>query len=362
VLQPGFIPALRSMSATTGVQVSLITPDVYQGKHFSASAFADMAPTFEVFPVPIFLSKRQGTFVYHYLALREALSTIRPDVLSHDQEIYTLGAGQIAAEASSRSIPLSMFVWENLARELSVPRRRLSKFVLNRCAGLIAGSSEAATVHRNLGFHGPIQVIPQIGVPSVDVSPVIGRRDPSQLQVMFGGRLVTEKGVDCLLRAISLLRKKNFPIHCTIAGDGPERSNLEQLVRSLNIFDAVTMAGSMTLPEVAGLLKRSDVLVLPSRRTKTWKEQLGHILLEAMAEATVTVGTRTGAIPEVIDSDSLLFDEDDHEGLARLLVDLAENTEFLKNQQRRLWQRANDLYLNDVLSRKRFEFFSSLVS
>jgi glycosyltransferase involved in cell wall biosynthesis len=100
--------------------------------------------------------------------------------------------------------------------------------------------------------------------------------------------------------------------------------------------------------------------VLPSRRTKVWEEQFGRILVEAMAQATVTVGSRTGAIPEVIGSESLLFDEDDDQTLAELLIELASDSGLFEAHQRALWQRASDLYRNDTLSKQRVEFLLSL--
>ena len=362
VLQPGYLPVLLSMAALPGVEIGLITPNQYLGCTYSAKTFANLDSSFQVFPVAIRMGKRQGTFHYKAAELHRALDAFQPDVLLHDQEVYTLGAAQIARVASSRSIPLAMFVWENIPRKLSLPRRRLVRFVMERCAGLIAGSSGAATVHRDWGFKGPMQVIPQMGIPAVDPEPHFGRRDPGCLQITFAGRLVPEKGVDCLLKAVARLRACKVPLHCTIMGDGPERSKLQQLTRFLDITAQVTMLGSIPLQDVARQLQRSDVLVLPSRRTKVWEEQFGRILVEAMAQATVTVGSKTGAIPEVIGSESLLFDEDDDQTLAELLIELASDSGLLEAHQRALWQRASDYYLNDFMAKRRIEFLSRLRS
>jgi glycosyltransferase involved in cell wall biosynthesis len=102
-------------------------------------------------------------------------------------------------------------------------------------------------------------------------------------------------------------------------------------------------------------------LVLPSRRTNKWEEQFGRILVEAMAQATVSVGSRTGAIPEVIDSEDLIFDEDDDEKLADILVRLYTTPELFKAQQERLWMRARDLYLNEILAARKIEWMREIV-
>lgn len=353
---------LLSMAALPGVEVALITPNEYLGCAYSTETFAKLHPSFQTFPVPIRMGKRQGTFNYQARVLHRALDAFQPDILLHDQEVYTLGAAQIAYVASSRSIPLAMFVWENIPRDLSWPRRRMARFVMNRCAGLVVGSKGAATVHRDWGFKGPVQIIPQMGVPDIDPAPHFGRRDPGCLQVAFAGRLVPEKGVDCLLKAVAILHARRVPMHCTIMGDGPELSKLQHLVRTLDIAAHVTMLGSIPLKDVARHLQRSDVLVLPSRRTKVWEEQFGRILVEAMANATVTLGTRTGAIPEVIGTESLLFDEDDHGALADLLTKINSDSALFEDYQRILWQRARDLYVNHVLSKRRSDFLAGLCS
>ena len=92
-----------------------------------------------------------------------------------------------------------------------------------------------------------------------------------------------------------------------------------------------------------------------------WEEQFGRILVEAMAEATVTVGSRTGAIPDVVGSEDLLFDENNHHQLAAILERLAMDESALVAHQRRLWLRAGALYTNDSLATRRIEFLKGVL-
>ena len=361
VEQQGYLPVLTSIAAQPGVELALVTPDTYRACRIDLPTFAMARPAFQTFPVSVRFAGRQGAFLYRSAALARALDAFDPDLLLHEQEVYALGAGQIAALAQRRALPLVMFVWENICRELSLPRRLLSRFVMRRCDGLLAGSLAAAHLHRDWGFRGPVEIVPQMGVPAVVVEPTFGRRDPACFRLVYAGRLIALKGVDCLLRAIALLRSSGIAVHCTIAGDGPERARLEKMARSLALPEHVTFTGTIPLQAVASLLETSDVLVLPSRRSKVWEEQFGRILIEAMAKATVVVGSRTGAIPEVIGTGSLLFSEDDHDGLAALLSALAGSAELFTQRQQFLWQRARDEYLNDALARRRVDFFSRLL-
>ena len=70
-------------------------------------------------------------------------------------------------------------------------------------------------------------------------------------------------------------------------GDGPERSRLEQLVKSLEIEKAVTFCGWLKHAEVLKRLRSADVVVLPAIR-----EGGGGVVFEAFA---------SGAVPVILD-------------------------------------------------------------
>jgi glycosyltransferase involved in cell wall biosynthesis len=82
-----------------------------------------------------------------------------------------------------------------------------------------------------------------------------------------------------------------------------------------------------------------DVLVLPSRTRPHWKEQLGRVLIEAMACEVPVVGSRSGAIPDVIGDAGLLFPEGDvarlREAIDRLLGDEGYGRDLAARGRRR---------------------------
>jgi L-malate glycosyltransferase len=201
--QERYLSTLESIAGHPGIAVTLIHPDKYMGKthvRTASSAIRDMS-------VRVHFGSRQGAFLYHPRALAKALDQAQPDVIVHEQEVYAVSAGQIAAVAANRSLPLVMFVWENVHRSLAMPRRILSRYVLAKASGVIAGSIQGMQVHRDWGYRGAITVIPQMGV-SARANPIYGRRDRCALKVCFVGRLLPCKGVDCLLRAVADLRRR----------------------------------------------------------------------------------------------------------------------------------------------------------
>jgi L-malate glycosyltransferase len=106
--------------------------------------------------------------------------------------------------------------------------------------------------------------------------------------VIFVGRLIEDKQVDLLLRAIARLREAVTGLRLQIVGDGPQRSSLEALAQSLGIGDRVCFTGSVPGDEVIALMKSSKVLAFPSRR-----EGFGITVIEAQA---------CGLVPVVVES------------------------------------------------------------
>ena len=97
--------------------------------------------------------------------------------------------------------------------------------------------------------------------------------------VIFAGRLIKEKNVEVLIKAIFNVKEKIPDIKCCIIGDGPERVKLEKLVQELNIQDNVEFKGFMKdYDNLISYMKSSEVFVLPSTR-----EGFGIVVIEANA-------------------------------------------------------------------------------
>ena len=351
------LPILTAMAAQPGVELALITPARYMlDLQSSNGQFSRAADTYKTYPVNIRFGTRQGAFRYHRAAFEEALDDFGPDLILHEQEVFALGALQVARVASRRGVPLIMQVAENLPRSLILPRRRIRDYVLRKSAGLICWSEGAAAVHRDWGFRRPLAVIPGMANAVIQADPHLGRRSSGGLEVCFAGRLIASKGIDCLLRALAILRDRGMAVRCRIAGHGPERAALEALSLKLGLVEQVRFLGVLQQPDFLAILRSSDVLVLPSRRTAVWEEQFGRVLPQAMNEGVVTVGTRTGAIPDVIGRDDLLFEEDKAEQLATILERLAMEPGPFDEIQQWLIDRSARLFSNDHLAARKVRY------
>lgn len=134
------------------------------------------------------------------------------------------------------------------------------------------------------------------------------------------GRLVEKKGVDDLIRAVGLLRDRPCRIELSIAGDGPLRGMLEDLVASLGLGDQVRFEGSMPHAQVREWMDGLDAFVLACKPDANGDmDGIPVVLMEAMSQFVPVISTRLSGIPElVVDGETgLLANPADPAALAR---------------------------------------------
>jgi glycosyltransferase involved in cell wall biosynthesis len=164
-------------------------------------------------------------------------------------------------------------------------------------------------------------------------------------------RLVEKKGMDVLVRAVAELRDRPYRIELSIAGDGPLRSELETLVRDLNLTDAVRFEGSIAHSQVADWMRSLDAFVLACRKdARGDMDGIPVVLMEAMSQSVPVVSTRLSGIPELVvhDETGLLADPGDHLSLATQIDRLLESAELRSRLAGRAREHVRREYGQDV--------------
>lgn len=156
--------------------------------------------------------------------------------------------------------------------------------------------------------------------------------------IAFLGRLVTTKGVTTLIDAAQILRAQNKTFSLLIIGDGPERQNLEQLVKSAHL-DAITrFTGRLPARDLDALLNTVSLVVVPS----LGGEVFGLVVAENMLRGLPVVVSNLGAFLEVLGSAGLTFETGKAQALAIPLAKLLDDPALRASLGQQARQRATE--------------------
>ena len=134
--------------------------------------------------------------------------------------------------------------------------------------------------------------------------------------LVFVGRLVSDKGVDLLLDALARLREEGLRPHLTVVGDGPEAPRLREQAARLGLDGQVEFLGLRRRGgELVEILNRHRILVVPSR----YNEPFGIVALEAIACGCAVVGSAGGGLKDAIGPCGETFRNGDLDDLVRVL-------------------------------------------
>lgn len=218
--------------------------------------------------------------------------------------------------------------------------------------------------------------MPQLGVDETLFTPQTQPELAAKLDIKSGefvigfvGRFVPEKGLLTLLQALTKL-PLDKPWKLLLLGRGVLQEELNRIASENNIQDRVILVESVPHNEVANYINLMSTLVLPSETTykfKTltsvgWKEQFGHVLIEAMACQVPVIGSDSGEIPHVIGDAGLIFPEGDVQALANCLLQLIENPNLTQELGEKGYQKAMVKYTNKALAKQQYEFYQELVN
>lgn len=134
--------------------------------------------------------------------------------------------------------------------------------------------------------------------------------------LLFVGRLVSDKGADLLLEAVAQLAAQGIQMTATITGSGPEELALKSQAEKLGIADRVRFTGPLRGEALAQEMNAHRVLVVPSR----WAEPFGIVALEGAASGCVVVASDGGGLPEAVGPCGLLFDSGCVDGLVKTVM------------------------------------------
>jgi glycosyltransferase involved in cell wall biosynthesis len=331
---------------------------------------------FRVIPVFNLSKNNQGllTFGFDIISL---LKEFKPDIIQVEQGAKSLLYAQLIT--LNRILRLKaknvFFTWWNLPYTNKFPISLLEAYNLRHTDGLISGNQDGVDILREHGYRGAVTVLPQLGVDENLFSPSSQPELASELEIKpdefvvgFVGRFVEEKGILTLIKAIA--RLKQFSWKLLLLGRGSLKEKILEIATEFGIRDRLIIVESVPHDRVPRYINLMNVLVLPSETTylfKTltaagWKEQFGHVLIEAMACKVPVIGSDSGEIKNVIGNAGLVFPEGDVLALQNCLLQVMEEPKLAVKLAELGNARVKEKYTNHALAKQQLDFYQKLLA
>jgi glycosyltransferase involved in cell wall biosynthesis len=360
------------------IEVTVVVPKRWQpggiqNKIIETKPYTDRC--FRIVPISNFSQNNQGLLTFGTDIIR-LLQSFRPQIIQVEQGAKSFGYAELIT--LNRLLGLKaknvFFTWWNLPYQSKFPVSVLENYNLSNTDGLIAGNQDAADILRDRGYKKAVTVMPQLGVdeqlfsrhPQPDLAFQSGIK-PDEFVVGFVGRFVSEKGILTLIKAIAGLKELSWKL--LLLGRGSLKETIISEATKAGIQDRLIIVESVPHDEVTRYINLMDTLVLPSETTaefKTltaagWKEQFGHVLIEAMACQIPVIGSDSGEIPNVIADAGLVFPEGKVEALQQCLRQLIEQPALAKELAQKGYERAMEKYTNKALAKQQLDFYKKLL-
>jgi glycosyltransferase involved in cell wall biosynthesis len=318
-----------------------------------------------VVPVPVRFSRRVHVMRYGR-RLRELLR--EPwDVVHCWEEPFVLAAGQVARWAP-RDAALVFATFQNLPKRYPLPFAWTERRAMRRADGWIAFGRTVEDALR--GRHGyadrPHRVIPT-GVDTGRFRPdaeararvreELGWARDGPPVVGYLGRFVPEKGIGTLMRALDGCAS---PWRALFVGGGAMEGELRAWAAGHG--DRVRIETEVKHDAVPGRLNAMDLLCAPSRTTPRWKEQLGRMLIEAMACGVPVAASDSGEIPHVVGGAGAVVPEADEDAWRRTLDHLLASPDARAELAAKGLARARDEFALPVVARRHLGFFAEVLA
>ena len=168
--------------------------------------------------------------------------------------------------------------------------------------------------------------------------------DDGVLKLSYIGLIIEEKGLQNLLRAMTLLLDQKVPVRLSLVGEGDYVPELKRLTRELRLDEHVDFVGNEL--DTPRMYSQSDVVVVPSE----WGEAFGFVAVEAAACRTCVAVSDAGALAGVMAADTsapaaLVFKRGDPVSIAATLKTLADQPELREKLRQRGYELVQQQYL-----------------
>lgn len=154
-----------------------------------------------------------------------------------------------------------------------------------------------------------------------------------------------------------VLKSRNFPFVIKIAGDGPYRERLENLIREYDIQKEVILLGNQVNPQK--YYEEADIFIHPADL-----EGFGIVVPEAMSSGLPVILSDKGALPELVTNleDGIIVDAYNPEEWADAIIKLHNDRELYKKLAGNAYKTYKKRFTPDIYARKLDDVYTDLIS
>lgn len=287
-------------------------------------------------------------------ALRHLYSYIerkcgRPDIIHS----HFLSQGYSTVEAlKEKSIPIvhTEHFSDMNQNKLDAHTQYIGERTYNNADQVLAVSGSLATSIKEK-FGVDAVVVPNIVDTTVFHYSAMRHSDDEMFFISVGG-LTKRKRMDLLISAFHRAFEGSIKVFMYIYGQGPERKNLENLIRQYHLEEQIFLMGLASREVIAKKMQESDCFVLASER-----ETFGVVYVEAMATGLPVIATKCGGPEDFVSQENgVLVEVDNVPQLAQSLVYMREN--IGRYNRERISLMVKERYSSRVISARLVEIYA----
>lgn len=299
-------------------------------------------------PEMIFVkTKRNNPRLQKILGLTKILDSLKPDIVFLDNDPGCLQAISIGRWCKRNNAKFIVQTCENLPFDVKSSYKRLGlkgialslmkktfNFLSKKNINYVFTiNNDGTNIFKNLKYKNVIKIPLGFNENLFNDFPQKGQTVREKLLIKntiiaYFGRIVHEKGIHILLEALAKIKHLEWTL---ILDDFELYKNsyaetINKLIVTLELSDRIKYIKA-DHREIADYMNASDIVVLASVSTATWKEQYGRVIPEAMACENAVIVADSGALSELVGDTGIVIPEKDVDLLAENL------TVFIKNKQ-----------------------------
>jgi glycosyltransferase involved in cell wall biosynthesis len=218
----------------------------------------------------------------------------------------------------------------------------LSRMTLSRSDCILALNNKAKQELVFIGVpENKITILPiGIDINKFSFTP-FAKKDSKNIELLALGYLHKRKGTELVIKALQLVKKNCPSVHLTIIGDGPQRTELENLASKLDLKKNITFAGFVNYEQLVKYYQKSHILVSMSR-AESW----GQVYIDAMACGLPIITSKNDGSNEIVVDGKFgyLVDKEDYKALADKTLHLINNFDLMAKLGRCARQEVENKY------------------